>query len=56
MQGRGAQPGDSDLAEQHVQREPDGEVQDHADDRGCDGRERGRERPVAAQGLDEGGS
>ena len=42
------------LAEQGVQREPDREVQDHADHRGGDRRQRAGERLVAAQPLDEG--
>ena len=42
------------LAEQRVQREPDREVEDHADHRGGDRRQRAGERLVAAQRLDEG--
>ena len=42
-----------DAAEQHVQREPDRQIEDDADHRGGDGGERAGEPPVAAQFLDE---
>ena len=41
------------LREQHVQREPDGEVEDHADHRRGDRGERARQALVGAQLLDE---
>jgi NitT/TauT family transport system permease protein len=48
-----SEPGFGHVAEQDVQREPDREVEDHADDRGGDGGKRAREPPVGAQLLDE---
>ena len=42
-----------DAAEQHVQREPDRQIEDDADHRGGDGGERAGQPPVAAQFLDE---
>jgi hypothetical protein len=50
-----AEPGeDPHLFEQHVQPEPQGEIEDDADDGRGDGGERGRQRLVLAQALDVG--